>query len=49
MQSELCDRCLIGGVCDLPECMRPQPPKCGGFVPKDGEAKAQQDISAETP
>ena len=37
MQSELCDRCVIRDVCDLPDGMRPQPPKCGGFVPKDGE------------
>lgn len=34
MGTELCDRCLIGGVCDLPGCMRPQPPMCGGFVSK---------------
>lgn len=49
MQSELCDRCLIGGVCDLPECMRPQPPKCGGFVPKESEEESQKAVSAETP
>ena len=43
MQSELCDRCLIGGVCDLPECMRPQPPKCGGFVPKKADEEEQKE------
>lgn len=37
MACEMCDRCLIGDVCDLPDGLRPQPPKCSGFVPKESE------------
>lgn len=32
MVTELCNRCVIRDVCDLPGCMRPQPPKCQNFV-----------------
>lgn len=35
MATDLCNRCVICDVCDLPHCMRPQPPKCGGFVSKN--------------
>lgn len=44
MACELCDRCLIGDVCDLPDGLRPQPPTCGGFVPKEtgGEADGHE-------
>ena len=49
MACELCDRCLIGDVCDLPDGLRPQPPKCGGFVPKDSDEAEQKRMTAETP
>ncbi len=31
MATELCDRCLIGGVCDVKDIIE-QPPQCKNFV-----------------